>query len=319
VRSDGFAIFVCTCDSRALRDELITNLSASMPTPVHRLDVVGEDPLNEIVESVPDDGGSVMLVGLEAPLGQPDRTARLVERLNLRREQWPEQIRRPVVFWVTGRLLGHLTNGAPDFFDWRSDTIDFPDTVVPAAVLGDRRWEYGVDPRLSSEERGERRKELESRIRVAEGASDPRVLSNLATWWDELAEILLVQGQLEEALRIRREEQLPVYERLGDVRGRAVALYKIASVSLGRDDLSPEERRKAIEALSESFAIFRRLDEPQGIAFVGLALARMRFAKGGRDDALEILAAVASAFERLGDADRLADVEALKQEIERNA
>ncbi len=34
----------------------------------------------------------------------------------------------------------------------------------------------------------------------------------------KIAEILQARGELDEALRIRREEQLPVFERLGDVR-----------------------------------------------------------------------------------------------------
>jgi hypothetical protein len=38
----------------------------------------------------------------------------------------------------------------------------------------------------------------------------------------QIAEILQTRGELDEVLRIRREEQLPVYERLGDVRGKAV-------------------------------------------------------------------------------------------------
>ncbi len=37
-----------------------------------------------------------------------------------------------------------------------------------------------------------------------------------------IADILQARGQLDEALKIRNEEQLPVYERLGDVRERAV-------------------------------------------------------------------------------------------------
>jgi hypothetical protein len=35
-----------------------------------------------------------------------------------------------------------------------------------------------------------------------------------------IADILQARGQLDEALRIRQEEELPVYERLGDVRGQ---------------------------------------------------------------------------------------------------
>ena len=38
----------------------------------------------------------------------------------------------------------------------------------------------------------------------------------------KIADILQARGELDEALRIRREEELPVYERLGDVRSEAV-------------------------------------------------------------------------------------------------
>ena len=37
----------------------------------------------------------------------------------------------------------------------------------------------------------------------------------------QIADILEQRGETEEALRIRREEELPVYERLGDVHSRA--------------------------------------------------------------------------------------------------
>ncbi len=38
------------------------------------------------------------------------------------------------------------------------------------------------------------------------------------------------RGQLDEALKIRNEEQLPVYERLGDVRSRAVTMHWISQI-----------------------------------------------------------------------------------------
>ena len=34
----------------------------------------------------------------------------------------------------------------------------------------------------------------------------------------KIADVISARGELDEALRIRREEQLPVYEKLGDVR-----------------------------------------------------------------------------------------------------
>ena len=45
-----------------------------------------------------------------------------------------------------------------------------------------------------------------------------------------IASILEQRGQTDEALRIRREEELPVYERLGDVRSKAVTMGQIADI-----------------------------------------------------------------------------------------
>ncbi|MBM3495235.1 MAG: tetratricopeptide repeat protein, partial [Armatimonadetes bacterium] len=53
----------------------------------------------------------------------------------------------------------------------------------------------------------------------------------------QIADILQSRGELDEALRIRREEQLPVYERLGDVRSRAVTMGKIADILQDRGEL----------------------------------------------------------------------------------
>jgi hypothetical protein len=49
--------------------------------------------------------------------------------------------------------------------------------------------------------------------------------------------VFQARGELDEALRIRREEELPVYERLGDVRERAVTWGKIADVFQARGEL----------------------------------------------------------------------------------
>ena len=54
---------------------------------------------------------------------------------------------------------------------------------------------------------------------------------------DELASTLAALGQLDEALRIRKEEELPVYEKLGDVRERAITLGKMADIFQARGEL----------------------------------------------------------------------------------
>ena len=59
----------------------------------------------------------------------------------------------------------------------------------------------------------------------------------VALAWGLKADIWQARGELDEALRIRQEEQLPVYERLGDVRSRAVTLGQIADIWQARGEL----------------------------------------------------------------------------------
>ena len=53
----------------------------------------------------------------------------------------------------------------------------------------------------------------------------------------KVADILQARGQLDETLRIRVEEQLPVFDRLGDVRSRAITQGKIADILEARGQL----------------------------------------------------------------------------------
>ena len=52
-----------------------------------------------------------------------------------------------------------------------------------------------------------------------------------------IADILRARGQLDEALKIRKKEELPVYERVGDVRSRAVTMGKVADILQARGQL----------------------------------------------------------------------------------
>ena len=63
----------------------------------------------------------------------------------------------------------------------------------------------------------------------------------------KMAHILQARGQLDEALRIRKEEELPVYERLGDVRGRAFVQAKIGLQLLDAGDAAADEARRLLE------------------------------------------------------------------------
>ncbi|MCL4235024.1 MAG: CHAT domain-containing protein [Deltaproteobacteria bacterium] len=89
----------------------------------------------------------------------------------------------------------------------------------------------------------------------------------------KIADILQSRGELDEALRIRREEQLPVYERLGDVRSRAVTMGKIADILQRRGELD-----EALRTLRENvLPAFERLGDVRSraicLAMIALALA----------------------------------------------
>ena len=59
---------------------------------------------------------------------------------------------------------------------------------------------------------------------------------------DELATLLYRMGELDEALRIRRDEELPVYEKLGDVRERAVTQTKLGMGLALKGDVASARR-----------------------------------------------------------------------------
>jgi tetratricopeptide (TPR) repeat protein len=81
--------------------------------------------------------------------------------------------------------------------------------------------------------------EAASEIREREGGGvEPPDLVSQARALDGRAARLRSEGELEQALRVRREQELPIYEQLGDTRAQTVVLGEIADLlaALGRAD-----------------------------------------------------------------------------------
>ena len=104
----------------------------------------------------------------------------------------------------------------------------------------------------------------------------------------KIADILQAAGELDEALRIRREEELPVYERLGDIRASAVTMGKIADILQARGELDEalriyrEEKLPAFERLGNVHALL--------VGRANLALLLLtRSQPGDRDEAQHLL------------------------------
>jgi len=215
---------------------LITNLAASMPAADIRcvqLEPDDTDVLSAAQSAIGDERpAALMIIGVERLLADPSHAAAVCSDLNLRRTEWLQRVPVPVALWVPKRFAGSLTRGAPDFLDWRSDTIEFPEEArLPHRARTERDWLRGLDPRLDEAQRRQRVEELRARIAAArEHLADGEVLRHVLQWWDELAEHLVLLGEPTEALRIYTKEVLPVYERLGDGRGLAITRTNLAAL-----------------------------------------------------------------------------------------
>ena len=303
-RSRGFALLLCVCELQTERNQFIAQLGAAMPD-VELITVDAADPGQDLLENLAayiTDARprAFMVVVADALLADPASARRFLDTLNLRRAEWPHRVPHPVAFWLPRRHLGEVTRGAPDFFDWRSDTIDFPEVPDTALrALGVREWEFGVDPRFSLEERNERLRELRSRIAAIAGATDEALVRQRLAWWAEVADLERVRGELDEALRIREQEQLPVYRRLGDVRSVAICQGKIADILHARGQLD--------EALTireqEELPTLERLGDVLGLLVSRANLAinlLQRDAPGDRDRARDLLTLALADARRLG-------------------
>ncbi|WP_315781083.1 MULTISPECIES: CHAT domain-containing protein [unclassified Bradyrhizobium] len=114
----------------------------------------------------------------------------------------------------------------------------------------------------------------------------------------EIANILASRGELDEALRIRQQEELPVYERLGESRGRAITMGQIADILAARGDLDEALRIRQHEQLP----VFDRLGDIRSRAVTMAKIAEILATRGDLDEALRITnEEVLPVFDSLGD------------------
>ena len=99
-----------------------------------------------------------------------------------------------------------------------------------------------------------------------------------------IASILVTRGDLDEALRIRRDEELPVYERFGDIRSRAIAIGEIADILEARGELDEVLRIR----LEEQLPVFERLGDVRERAVTIGQVADILRTRGDLDEAMRI-------------------------------
>ena len=136
---------------------------------------------------------------------------------------------------------------------------------------------------------------LQRAVRHFEAAGSQR---DVASGKGQIADILQFRGELDEALRIRKEEELPVYERLGDVRSKTITMGHIADILQVRGELDEALRIRKEEELP----VYERLGDVRSKAITIGQIADILQARGELDEALRIRKEdQLPVYERMGD------------------
>ena len=233
------------------------------------------------------DYGAIHIVG-----GETWFDAQRWEAFNIRREAVARQVPARLILWLTAEPIAALARLAPDLWAWRGGVFSFTTEVRPTQALPVAQ-RGPIDTR-SLAERGRRIAELRTHL-----AAEPPLPEDLQLQLlDELASLLESLGQFDEALRVRKEEELPVYERLGDMRSKAVTQGQIANILQARGQIDEALRIHKEEELP----VYERLGDVRLKAVTQGQIADILQARGQIDEALRIRKEEElPVYERLGD------------------
>ncbi|WP_143393682.1 hypothetical protein [Fimbriiglobus ruber] len=296
-----FSSSIAVCNAPAERDRLIGEIGAARPgivtisIPSRTVDIFGY--VTGHVDDVPP---TLFVVGLESSVSSPEVDSHTLRSLNASRDLWPKRFPCPVVLWLPEYAATALSQQARDYWRFLSHHFYFAaesKETVPQS-RDDYQGKYVNAISLSHDEKLARISELESRLSSIGDPPDSIVQQHALTWWDEIATLKAFMGNSTEALRIRREEELPVYEQLGDVREKAIAMGKIADILHARGQLDDALRIRQEEQLP----VFERLGDTRTKAMTLGQIADILHERGQLSDALRIRQTEElPAFERLGD------------------
>ncbi len=241
------------------------------------------------------------------------------QRANVLRERLADAFPAPLLLWLSDTDIDTAAHHAPDLWNWREAVLTFT-RPMPLALptLSSERFspfvggtdaqqvrkrltdilgylqQTSVEPlaaahlQLEAAQAYERLGELSASEAIARRAASAFQLSGNALLaahaQAQIANILQARGQLDEALRIRQEEQMPVYERLGDVRSKAVTQGRIADILLARGQLDEALRIRQ----EEEMPVYERLGDVHSKAVTQGQIADILRARGQLDEALRI-------------------------------
>ncbi|MFD3600378.1 CHAT domain-containing protein [Streptomyces sp. NPDC058656] len=121
---------------------------------------------------------------------------------------------------------------------------------------------------------------------------------SVAITWGQIADIFEQRGEVDEALRIRREVELPVYERIGDTHAVAITWGQIADILQQRGEVDEALRIRHEVTLP----VYERIGDTRSVAVTWGQIADILQRRGEVDEALRIRREVElPVYERIGD------------------
>lgn len=196
-----------------------------------------DHPLDAVLARVDrSKAGPVMILGLERSNPSSAKERPILYALNMSRPEWPKELPRPLVFWVPEYLLGLMGREAPDFLDWRSDTLFFPESAGEDFVpLVSDIWRSGWNQSMPEPQRRRRIEELRARLAGLTETDDPVILAARAGWALELGNHLYRLSERSAAreiflLALEIERRLGRTEQIADILGNLGAVDEISGL-----------------------------------------------------------------------------------------
>lgn len=281
-----FSLSIAVCNSPALRTRLIDAVRDQFPAfevvtiPPQTIDVYGF-----VHDHVTSRDTAIFLVGLEASISDAESDDTTLRSLNASRDLWPTAFACPVVFWLPEYAARALSETARDFWRIRSHRFYFVTQGSSPTIRQPDTHEgrYLTWTSLSEDEKRTRIAELQQRLTQADRSS-PDMEWHILNWSEELATLQQFVGNSDEALRIRRDEQLPTYKQFGDMRMWAVTMGRIADIFESRGDFDEALRIHREEELP----ILEQLGDVRERAVTMGKIADVFLARGELDESLRI-------------------------------
>ncbi len=291
---------------------------------VLRLEEVIEDLQAEVAALEPRlaTGQALAVVGFERSIPSGVAFPDALKRLNVQRERLRE-LPCPLVLILPDYALDLLARKAPDLWAWRSGVFETRaltrrldervlDGRLPTAAglesLSVERKRAHLEilkttlADLAVEGPGTQRDRVELNLRIAvlqntigepqEALAHARAALDLtagdlgpkASALGQIADLLEERGDLDEAMRIRQEEVLPTFEKLGDALERARTIRKITDIHEARGNLDEAMRIRQ----EEEIPVYEQLGDAHERAVTLGRIADLLEARGDFDEAMRI-------------------------------